>query len=348
MMQNERINILRNPDPADIARTPQDFLRQLAGPTLIIVDGQDNSRCRALSTLLHGNEPSGLRAVHGWLRRGERPRFQLLIFILSVSAALREPLFNHRQLPDERDINRCFRPPFDDRPGRVAGEVLELLETHRPECLIDIHNTSGMNPAFGVVTHEDPAHEALVALFTRRLIITDIRLGALMEISRPDFPAVTIECGGNRDPAADRLAVQGLEQYLQREKVLQLPASGLHLDIYHHPVRLELDRETVIRFADEPDDEADITIPRHLERYNFGQVGAGTFLFWLGPRGRSRLRLRDSSGDDVLPLYFNCIGHRLYAAQPIKLFMVTDNPVIARSDCLLYAAPESGHTMFEN
>ncbi|GGO86746.1 hypothetical protein GCM10011348_38310 [Marinobacterium nitratireducens] len=342
------LNILHNPDAADIARRPQDFLRQLADPTLIVVDGRDNSRCRAVSTLLHGNEPSGLKAVHGWLRRGERPRYRMLFFISSVAAALTEPLFSHRQLPGERDMNRCFRPPFDDRPGLVAGEILELLERYGPECLIDIHNTSGMNPAFGVATHEDPAHEALVTLFTRRLIITDIRLGALMETSRPDFPAVTIECGGNRDPAADRLAVEGLEKFLSRDEVLQLPATGLHLDLYHHPVRLELDSETRIRFADEPDPDADITVPRHLERYNFGRVGTGTFLFWLGPQGRARMRLRDASGGDVLSRYFNCIGHCLYAAQPIKLFMVTDNPVIARSDCLLYAAPESGHTMLDS
>ncbi|MFC6671384.1 succinylglutamate desuccinylase/aspartoacylase domain-containing protein [Marinobacterium aestuariivivens] len=295
-MQDDRISIQHNPDPAGIARTPQDFLRQLDGPTLIVVDGEDNDRCRALSTLLHGNELSGLRALHGWLRRGERPRVRMLLFILSVSTALADPLFSHRQLPGERDINRCFRPPFGDRPGRVAEQLLELLEEYKPECMIDIHNTTGMNPAFGVATHEDPAHEALVALFTRRLIITDIRLGALMEISRPEFPVVTIECGGNRDPAADRLAVQGVLRYLQQDEVLQLPAAGLHLDLYHHPVRLELSPETEIRFADEPDPDADITVPRHLERYNFGQVGAGTFLFWLGPRGRSRLRLRDASG----------------------------------------------------
>ncbi|NVK40842.1 MAG: hypothetical protein HWE39_06325 [Oceanospirillaceae bacterium] len=340
------LTIVHNPNRDEIARTVQDFLRQLAEPTLLVVDGRDNSRCRAFSTLLHGNEPSGLRAVHGWLRRGELPRYRLLIFILSISAALQEPMFTHRQLSGERDMNRCFRPPFGDRPGAVARKMLELLDDYHPECLIDMHNTSGLNPAFGVATHEDPAHEALVALFTRRLIITDIRLGALMEISRPDFPVVTVECGGNRDPAADRIAAQGLEQFLHREQVLQ-PDAGLHMDLYHHPVRLELDRETVIRFADEPDPEADITVPRHLERYNFGQVGTGTFLFWLGPHGRARMRLRDASGKDMLPRYFNCIGHCLYAAQPIKLFMVTDNPVIARSDCLLYAAPESGHTLLD-
>lgn len=346
-MPHDRINIVRNPTPASVAKTPLDFLRQLDGPTLIIVEGKDPGRCRALSTLLHGNEPSGLKAVHGWLRNGERPSVTMLCFILSVSSALEPPVFSHRQLPGERDINRCFRPPFEGRVGLIAEQLLALLDDYRPECLIDIHNTSGMNPAFGVVTHEDPAHEALVALFTRRLIITDIKLGALMEISRPDFPVATIECGGNRDPAADRLAVEGLWRYLQQDQVLQLPPDGLHMDLYHHPVRLVLAPDTKIAFADEPDPEADITVPRQLERYNFGLVTRGTFLLWLGPQGHSQLRLQSAAGTDVLTGYFDCIGHSLYAAQSMKLFMVTDNPVIACSDCLLYAAPETGHRVLD-
>nr|WP_067285913.1 hypothetical protein [Marinobacterium profundum] len=346
-MPDDSITILRDPTPADIARTPEEFLRQLDGPTLIIVQGRDPSRCRALSTLLHGNEPSGLKAIHGWLRNGEQPAVTLLCFILSVSAALEAPLFSWRQLPGERDLNRCFFPPFDGNPGQLAEQTLALLDQYRPECLIDIHNTSGMNPPFGVVTHEDPAHEALVALFTRRLIITDIRLGALMEISRPDFPVATIECGGNRDPAADRLAVDGIWRFLQAEHVPQLPPEGLHMDLYHHPVRLELAPDTKLTFADEPDPAADITVPRHLERYNFGLVESGTFLFWLGPRARSQMRLRDAAGADVLPEFFDVQGQRLYAAQPLKLFMVTSNPLIACSDCLLYAAPETGHSVID-
>jgi hypothetical protein len=347
-MPDDPITILRNPAPSDIARTPEAFLRQLNGPTLIIVEGRDPSRCRALSTLLHGNEPSGLKAVHGWLRNGEQPSITLLCFVLSVAAALQAPLFSCRQLPGERDLNRCFSPPFvDDSPGRIAEQTMALLDHYRPECLIDIHNTSGMNPAFGVVTHEDPAHEALVALFTRRLIVTGIRLGALMEISRGDFPVATIECGGNKDPAADRLAVEGLWRFLQQDSVLELPAGGLHMDLYHHPVRLELAPDTKLTFADEPDPAADITVPRHLERYNFGVVDSGTFLFWLGPRARSLMQLRDAAGEDVLPQFFDCQGQGLYAAQALKLFMVTDNPLIACSDCLLYAAPETGHSVID-
>ena len=49
------------------------FLGMLGGPTLIRLAGRDGSRTRVVTTLLHANEPSGVRAVLRYLREGERP-----------------------------------------------------------------------------------------------------------------------------------------------------------------------------------------------------------------------------------------------------------------------------------
>ena len=57
---------------------------------------------------------------------------------------------------------------------------------HHPEAVIDLHNTSGSGPSFGVCTHMDRQHDALVSLFTQRLIVSNLGLGALMEISEDD------------------------------------------------------------------------------------------------------------------------------------------------------------------
>ena len=56
------------PAPETIPSDPVAWLRQLGGPTAIRLSGRDRSRCRTVVTLLHGNEPSGVRALHGWLR----------------------------------------------------------------------------------------------------------------------------------------------------------------------------------------------------------------------------------------------------------------------------------------
>jgi len=200
------IQILHNPAPETIPTDFLDFLRQLGAPTLIRIDGADRSRCRAMATLLHGNEPSGARALHRWLLDPRQPRVDQICLVAAVRTALHEEPFKHRFMPGERDLNRCFRAPFDDAPGRIAGEFLHLLQRYQPECLVDIHNTSGMSPAFGVAAHENAVHEALVSRFCQRLVITDLNLGALMEISGAPCPAVTVECGGARDPQSDLLA----------------------------------------------------------------------------------------------------------------------------------------------
>ncbi len=346
--KDQPIRFLHNPTPEMISSTVEGFLHQLGGPTLITVEGKDPSRTRAICTLLHGNEPSGLKAVHRWLRSGGTPSVNIICFIISVKAALCERLFLHRVLPGERDMNRCFAGPFDDYNGRIAEHMLALIDTYQPECMLDIHNTSGMSPAFGVATHEDPAHEALISLFTGHLIITDLTLGALMEISSSAMPVVTVECGGAEDERSDELAVDGLACYLYESQVMRLPEHGTHIDLYHHPVRLELHPTTVIEFADEPVPDVDLVVPTDLEQHNFGTAPEGTFIGWLGPRGVKVLRMIHADGRDLFSNYFRVEGRRLYTAQPMKLFMITHNKEIAVSDCLFYAAPEREHTVLTN
>jgi succinylglutamate desuccinylase len=166
--ENTLGNIFRWVDPqaADIGNSVMEFLNTLPGPTHIQLTGSDSSRCRAAVTLLHGNEPSGLFAIFDILRRGLKPAVDMHFFILNVDAARQSPGFIYRMLPQHKDMNRCFREPFGDSESElVAKNLLHRLQTLQPECLIDIHNTSGSSPSFGVATFMDDRHDALVTLF---------------------------------------------------------------------------------------------------------------------------------------------------------------------------------------
>ena len=66
---------------ADVPEGDRAFLHQLAGPSLLRLGGRDPSRVRVVTTLLHGNEPSGLRAVIRFLRSGDLPATDVLFFI---------------------------------------------------------------------------------------------------------------------------------------------------------------------------------------------------------------------------------------------------------------------------
>ncbi|WP_461481755.1 M14 family metallopeptidase [Porticoccus sp.] len=347
MSEFAAFRVLHNPSPSRIPETVEDFLRELSAPTLIRLDGRDGSRCRFVVTLLHGNEPSGLKAIHQLLRDEFQPQVTTLLAIVSVAAALAEPGFSHRFLNCQRDMNRLFGPPFDGEQGQLARALLELIREHAPEAVIDLHNTSGDGPAFAVCAAEHNCFLELAALFTHRLVVTDIRLGALMEVSDLGCPILTVECGGAAQVLSDHIALQGLQRFMGAENLAQVDEGiregMLEMDIYRHPVRLELLEGASLCYADQPRPGMDITLPLHIDRRNFGVARPGSPLAWLGARGLDALRLVDALGNNVIEQYFVAREGKLYPAITLKLFMVTTSPLIAVSDCLLYAVKEAYH-----
>jgi hypothetical protein len=337
-----RFRFLRNPLAPEIGGDLEAFLRYLDGPACIFLEGADSSRCRALVTLLHGNEPSGARALFRWLKSGQQVAVNTVCIIASVEAALAPPLFSHRMLPGMRDLNRCFRPPFADSQGLLAEEILELLALHRPEAVVDMHNTSGSGPAFAVCTHMDRQHDALAALFTRRMIVTRLNLGALMEISEHGYPTVTIEVGGRMDVAAQQLAYEGLCRYFLRPWVLARDNRDQGLELLHNPIRLELNPGVTLTCSERPAPGFDVTLRPDIEQLNFGIVPAETALGWIDGELRKLFWARDAGGRCAVARLLREEGGRLYPAAPLQLFMITSNVAIASSDCLFYAVEVAG------
>lgn len=325
-----------------------EFLQAMQGPCRISIPGRDRSRCRVLVTLLHGNETSGIKALYALLRdslpRGWQPAVDLHCYVIGREAALLDPAFTHRQVPGKRDYNRCFRAPWDvDEQGLVCRTLLDEIAALKPEVVIDMHNTSGEGPAFAVATRLARRHEPVVSLFTDRLIVTDLQLGALMETDTPDIPVLTIECGGAFEETADRFAWEGLQRFAGQDDILSPVDSEWGLDIYHNPMRLELDAPLHLAYADAPRPGADITLKVDIEHHNFGAVQPDTFLGWLSPSAARHLAVHDRVGRNHFQDFYRVENGRLFPRRPQKLFMITSNPVIASSDCLWYtvADPEA-------
>jgi len=289
-------SFIRNPSPADIGSNVEQFLRFLGGPACLLLEGDDSSRTRAFVTLLHGNEPSGAIALYRWLTSGQRPAINIVCIVASVEAALEAPGFSHRMLPGVRDLNRCFRPPFADAQGELAEEILEILRLHHPEAVIDMHNTSGSGPSFGVCTHMDRQHDALVSIFTQRLIVSNLSLGALMDISEHSYPTVTVEVGGRLDEEAHELAYEGLCRYFQADTVLAQGDTDWGLELLCDPIRLELNEGVSLTYAERASDRHDITLSPDIEHHNFGSVSADTQLGWINGPVQQLFSALDSSG----------------------------------------------------
>ncbi|WP_458526594.1 hypothetical protein [Onishia taeanensis] len=316
----------------------------LGGPTWLHLPGEDTRRCRVITTLLHGNEPSGLLALHRWLGEAPRPKVSLAVLVANVAAALSPPLFTRRTAPGGRDLNRCFRPPFDDPSGVLARRIADDIAAWAPECVIDLHNTSGSGPAFAVAIHRAPAIERLASHFCDQLIVTDFRLGSLMELpltvpALADCPIFTLECGGARDPAALEVAgsvYRRLGDWPDLATLSTAPA----LEVLVHPLRVELRPGASIAYARQPVPGVEVTLWARIDTCNRGVTDPGTCLGWLGEGGLAHLRATDARGFDRIGELLCTRDGRLFPRRPLRLFMATTHADIARSDCLFYVVPK--------
>ncbi len=313
---------------------PREFLASLNGPTIIRVPGRDHTRVRGVSTLIHGNEPSGLSAIYEWLQSGEIPAVDTLIFIGSVAAALAPPGFAHRFLPGHLDLNRCFLPPYGDTPEhQLAQALLDYLRQASVDALVDIHNNTGHNPSYSVASGVDIPRLGMAALFGTRYILSDLRLGSLTEATEDDFPSIAVECGRAGDPNADRVALRGLRAYLQLQTIdfTEVP----RLEILEKPVRVSLRPQVSFAFATAPVANVSFTIDDNVDRHNFQELRPGQLIGWVYGLDWP-IQAIGANGRDRSHELFVRNGNRLETAQPVIPIMMTTNTEIAKSDCLFY------------
>ncbi len=341
------LRTIDQPAPAAVPADTESFLRELGGPTAIRVPGRDRGRCRAVVTLLHGNEPSGARAVHGWLRSGAVPATDALIVLAEVEAALADPPFTHRQLPGAPDLNRLFAAPDGSRHGRLAAAILDTVLACRPEALADIHNNSGHNPAYGVVARAGLAERAITALFGDIAVTYDLRLGALIELTEERFPSVVVECGRAGDPAADAVARRGLDSFLGDDGLLLREPPPLR--VLRSPVRVEAIPGVALAFGSGPGPAGpgpgtDLVVDEEVDRHNFELLPAGTALGWARDGAPWPLVARGADGRDRSRDLFAVEDGLLVARTAMVPIMMTTDPRIAVSDCLFYAVEEAPGT----
>lgn len=338
------LRVLADPNRALCGDTPEQFLRNLEGPACLLLPGMNRNRSRAFVTLLHGNEPSGLLALRRWLLSGQQPAVNIVAVVASVHAALAQPVFSQRMRRGARDLNRCFRPPWDDGPGQLARNIIDVLDAQAVEAVVDMHNTSGAGPDFGVVSHDDPRHDALLSLFTRRLVVSGLNLGALMELSSESRPIVTAEVGGRLDASAHEIAWQGLQRYFLADLPLSPQGTG-DMEVFRHPVRLELREGVTLGYGDHGQSGCDVTLRPDIESFNFGSVDEDTCLGWASARPEQLFQALDASGRCKARTLLRASGGSLYPARPLKLFMITNSAAIAQADCLCYAVGADGESL---
>lgn len=319
----------RHPD-AELWEVPAEALAmELNGPTLIHIPGVKQPEL-FVSVLLHGDESSGWDGVRQLLRElGPTLPRAMALLIGNVTAAAHRV----RHMPNEADYNRIWRPgPSAEQ--QMAQQILSGVRERGCFACIDIHNNSGRNPHYCVLTEDSPTTLGLARLFSQRAVFTrapdTVSTLALSAIG----PALTIECGQACDPASAARARAYVEALLMLDS---LPAAQpAELELYRSDVRVLIDERANFGF----DDSASVQLRPELEQQNFRSLPAGTLMATLHGEApqtmRQPLRATNGAMHDVTDRYFVGRGTEIRLREAVIPAMYTTNADIARQDCLCY------------
>ena len=282
---------------------------QLGGPTLFDLRKPDQPPL-FVSVLLHGNEVSGWDAVRALF--AEITDASTLLFLGNLEAAAH----GVRALPGRADFNRVWEQG-ESVEAAVAAEVTAYVKAANPRMALDIHNTTGENPPYAVISRLDPETLAFAGAFSTRALLATQPHGFQTRRFAQFCTAMTIEVGTPEDPSSTTRATGFLAALLADNA----PPNGARvpesLSLYETAARVTLADGTVL----DPD----------MQRFNFRTVPAGTALTRSGS-----LHATAADDRDLGPEYFGTNNGLAVLKRPTMLAMYTGEEEAARRDCLCY------------
>lgn len=330
-----KLDYFQNLKPEDIATDAITWLETLNSATVIDFKINDDLPWRVVTTLLHGNEPSGFYALHKLIQENNWHNCKVNVrFILgSVEAAQFESTFTYRYLPDGVDLNRCFGSSSLSQYYLRAQMLASSIRQVKPEAVIDLHNTSGSSPAFSVSCNPKRSNLNLAALFSDAMIVSHIRLGALME---QDFgcPIITVECGGAHQDSAHGIAYKGIKRFLNREEQHCITQN---VEVIYQPIRVKVSEHANLAYGSHAL-SANITLRADIEEINYQGDIKGICLGWTDENGLNNLTLESPTHVGSVSDYFSLEGNQLICHKNMRVFMATKQAEIAKNDCLFYLA----------
>lgn len=337
------INYLQNPTFQELHADYEQFLLSMTGPTVIDITGLNTDKHRVINTLLQGDEPSGLIALHRWLTTRdecELPQTNLRFIICSVEAASKSPFFTRRFIEGSKDINRCFGQSEQGQDEKYQGcyQRANLIEHAirevNPEMVIDLHNASSPSPTFSISAKITTETLSLASFFCQTLILSDLHLGSLMEQDF-SYPFITIECGSSVDEQAHEVAFSGISQvascktigYIHQEK---------NVEVIYRPLRLQIKDGVNLSYAEHDEGHSGITLKSNIEYLNFGGAYQDEMIGWIDGNGIENVQLLDKKQNNVIDEYFYIRENQLVCRQNLRIFKATNNKKAALNDCLFY------------
>ncbi len=308
-----------------------DLVSLLGGPSLINIAGAPGRPPLFVSSMLHGDEITGLLAMQqllSYFSGRELPR-PIYWFIGNVAAAAS----GQRRLAEQTDYNRIWAADCDVPEAAIARAVLQRLEEVPPFAAVDIHNNSGRNPAFACVNRLTPEFVGLAGLFSDTIIHFTRPKGVCSLACAEIAPSVTLECGQPCEPEPLRRTVEYLKQLLVLDELPTAKQLNSRPKVLETVATIRVKPGVSFDFAGEGGSE--LSFRADLESLNFTESAAGTK--WADSSSlEPAVQVEGIDGRDVTAHYFEQRGRQLVQNRDEIPAMLSSSPQAVRQDCLGY------------
>ncbi len=310
----------------------EDLHKILPAPTLFHLKG-DNPQPLFLSTLLHGDETTGLYAIQRLLKKYQnKPLPRAISLFIGNIAAARE---KQRRLDNQDDYNRIW--PGSHHDGSPEKDMMQtvtnIMKKKKPFASIDIHNNTGKNPHYGCVNTLNPHSLVLASEFSDIAVYFTDPKGVQSSAFSDFCPAVVLECGQASDSSGEEHALSYLEKILQVDK-LSSP-DGHKLKLYHTIARVLIPKTVSIG-----DNDCDLSLNTQLEEKNFHQIPPGTEFASINSKKEKLIVVSSESHEDISDEYMERTQDKILFKKPVTLSMFTSNERAIRQDCVCYFMEE--------
>jgi hypothetical protein len=314
-----------------------DLLRELGRPTLIRVPGTGHEPPRGVATLLHGDEDTGYRAALRILRERRRYPFDLYVVVGNIPAATAGRGFEHRFLDGQEDFNRVWGLEPTTPLRRAAREILAELRDAKLAALVDVHNNSGTNPFYAIVTRLDQDSVDLAGAFATTLLEWELGVATLMEAVSDVCPAIAVECGLPGRQASLDFALAGLARYLRTPPAPSDPARRGY-ELYGRLRKVVVKPGVRFTFGGDLAHPDDFVVEQDADRFNFRRVGPGHVVGRVARGSPVPLLVCGPGGEDVTDRYAAVEDGAVVLTRETTPVMMTRTAEAARKDCLFYLA----------